>query len=114
MNETIVKIAEHLKHLKCKNIAVFDLSEGGGEKFFIVASALNCEATKHVADELAEKINYTGEKDGYHKGEWIILNDSPYIIHIFTVTDRAKYNIDKLYKSRDIDIAKYIKKKKSK
>lgn len=114
MRESLVKIVEFLKSIKCKNISAFDLSENGEEKYFIIASALNTDDTKKAADEVAEFIGYDKDKDGYYKGEWIILNAEPIIIHIFTTAERAKYNLDRLYKSKEIHVLKPSKSKKSK
>ena len=114
MREILAKIVEFLKSAKCKNISTFDLSENGEEKYFIIASAANCDDAKRAADDLAAQIKYDGEKDGYHKGEWIILNAQPIIIHIFTAAERAKYNLDRLYKSKEINVLKPLKNKKSK
>lgn len=114
MKDELVKLVEYLKKIKCKNISTFDLSENGEEKYFIIVSATSCDETKKIADEVCEFIGYDKEKDGYHKGEWIILNAEPMIIHIFTATERAKYNLDRLYKSKEIDVLKPLKKKKSK
>lgn len=114
MNAKLVATVEYLKTLKCKNLATFDLSENGEEKFFILVSAANCDETKKVADELCAFLKYEGDRDGYHKGEWIVINDEAIIVHIFTLADRAKYNLDRLYKSKEIDVLKTIKKKKSK
>ncbi len=114
MNTQLVKIVEFLKTQKCKNISTFDLSDESAEKFFVVVSCQNNLETKKLADELSLFLKYDKEKDGYHKGEWIILDVDPIIVHIFTVVDRAKYNIDRLYKSKEIDVLKSLKKKKSK
>lgn len=114
MREYLIKIVEFLKSVKCKNISTFDLTENGEEKYFIIASANNPDDTKKVADEVSAFIGYDKEKDGYYKGEWIILNAEPIIIHIFTVSERAKYNLDRLYKSKEINVSKPLKNKKSK
>lgn len=114
MNAKLIATVEFLKNLKCKNLSTFDLSENGEEKFFVVLSAANCDETKKIADEVCTFLKYDGERDGYHKGEWIIINAEPIIVHIFTAADRAKYNLDRLYKSKEVDILKSIKKKKSK
>ena len=114
MNEQLLKICELLKKCKCKNVATFDLTENGEAKFFVVASCLNAVENKKVANELCENFELTGEKDGYHKGEWIILRFANIYVHLFIVSARTKYNLDRLYKNREIDLIKYVKKKKSK
>ncbi len=112
--ERIIKICEFLKSSRCKNVATFDLTENGEPKFFVVASATNPDENKKVADELCKKFQLDGERDGYHKGEWIILCFSNIYVHLFTLAARSRYNLDRLYKSKEIDLAKFLKKKKSK
>lgn len=114
INEKLMAIVESLKNAKCRDIASFDLTDAGEEKFFVVVSAPNADETKRIADLMCEKFECVGEKDGYFKGEWIILNFEPVVLHIFTLANRTKYNLDRLYKSKEIDVLKYIKKKKSK
>ncbi len=114
MNEQLIKIYEMLKKFKCKNVATFDLTENGETKFFVIASCLNADDNKKVADELCKNFDLIGEKDGYHKGEWIILRFSNIYVHLFISTIRTKYNLDRLYKNREIDLVKYLKKQKSK
>lgn len=114
LNEKLLAIIETLKSAKCKDISSFDLTDNGEEKFFVLASAPNTDDTKKIADIMCEKFDCIGEKDGYFKGEWIILNFEPVMLHIFNQAHRTKYNLDRLYKSKEIDVLKYIKKKKSK
>lgn len=114
LNEKLLAIIEELKSTKCKNISSFDLTENGEERFFVLASVAGSDEAKRMADHMCEKFEYIGEKDGYFKGEWIILNFDPVMLHIFTQTHRAKYNLDRLYKSKEIDVSKINKKKKSK
>lgn len=114
LNEKLLAIIEELKVAKCKNISSFDLTDSGEERFFVLASAPSTDDTKRIADIMCEKFDCVGEKDGYFKGEWIILNFEPVMLHIFNQAHRTKYNLDRLYKSKEIDILKYTKKKKSK
>ena len=114
MNEQLLKICELLKKCKCKNVATFDLTENGEAKFFVIASNVNPDDNKKVANELCENFELIGEKDGFHKGEWIILRFANIYVHLFVVSARIKYNLDRLYKNKEIDLAKYLKKQKSK
>lgn len=114
MNDKLIEIFEFLKNEKCKNVVAFDLTENGDEKFFIIASCQTAEENKKIADDLTNNFELVDEKDGYHKGEWIILPFNKLLVHLFTNSSRAKYNLDRLYKSKEIDIAKFLKKKKSK
>lgn len=114
MNAKLVKLVEFLKSIKAKNLSTFDLSEGEEEKYFIVVSGLGNTETKKIADATMAFLKNDASLDGYYKGEWIVIEQSPIVIHIFTSNERAKYNLDRLYKSKEIDVLKNIKKKKSK
>ena len=114
MDDKVVKIVEFLKNAKCKNVSAYDLSENGEAKFFVLSSVQTADDNKKVADELSKNFELTDEIDGYHKGEWIILNFDKIYVHLFIQTAREHYNLDRLYKSKFIDLAKFIKKKKSK
>jgi len=108
----LLKIYEFLTNQKCKKVSVFDISENDLPKFIVVANNVNATENRKVADDFADAFGYLNKIDGYHKGEWIIFDMDSIIVHMFLPMQREKYNLDRLYRAREIDLAKFIQKKK--
>lgn len=112
LSKELVKVFEFLNEEKCKKISVFDISENEDIKFLVLANNTSANDNRKVADSFAEKFCYLGKIDGYHKGEWIIFDLDDIVIHLFVTSQREKYNLDRLYRSKEIDLAKILQKKK--
>ena len=109
----LVKIFEFLTEEKCKKISVFDVSENDMSKFLIVANNPTANENRRVADVFSEEFGFFGKIDGYHKGEWIIFDMEEIVVHLFLPSQREKYNLDRLYRAREIDLIKILQKKKN-
>ena len=108
----LVKIFEFLAEQKCKKISVFDISENGMPKFLVLANNPTANENRRVADVFSEEFGFVNKIDGYHKGEWIIFDMEEIVIHLFLPAQREKYNLDRLYRAKEIDLAKILQKKK--
>ncbi|MBE7075804.1 MAG: RsfS/YbeB/iojap family protein [Clostridiales bacterium] len=97
----LVKI---LQENKMKNVSIYDLSANNEEKFVVLCTSNKTTDSKKLADEIAEKFNYTDKIEGYFKGEWIVFDFGTTTLHIFLAKIREKYNLDKLYKPKKISI----------
>ena len=53
-----------------------------------------------------------GDIEGYNKGEWILFDFDDVIVHSFIPSAREKYNLDKLWQNKKVNIAKQSKKSK--
>ena len=95
------KLVNLLQENKMKSISVYNLSEGGEEKYVILCTSSKVADSKKMADIIAEKYSYEGKIEGYFKGEWIVFDLT---LHIFLAKVREKYNLDKLYKPRKVSI----------
>ena len=111
-SKELLKIYEFLTNQKCKKVSVFDISENDVPKFIVIANNSSANENRRVADELAETFGYLNKIDGYHKGEWIIFDMDNIVIHMFLPMQREKYNLDRMYRAREIDLTKILQKKK--
>ncbi len=93
-----------LQDSKMKNVAVYDLSENGQEKYVVLCTSSKVADSKKVADIIAEKSAYKEKIEGYFKGEWIVFDFPNLTLHIFLSKVREKYNLDKLYKPKKISL----------
>ena len=117
MNEALEKkfekIVDELSGLKLRNIRAFDVEESGVSKFLVVATAININENKKLAMVFAFNTKYDGKIDGFHKGEWIIFDFDEVVVHLFASGFREKYNMDKLYKGKEVSLAFLEKKRKA-
>ena len=114
MDKKLQKIIDELWLLKYRNLRAYDVAEGGVSKFLVVATAIGTTENKKSALELASKIKYEQKIDGIHKGEWIIFDLDEIVLQLFASGFRERYNIDKLYKGREIQFTKTEKKSQNK
>lgn len=114
MNAKLEKVLNALWLLKYRNVVAYDVADGGISKFLVVGTAVSVNENKKLSSEFCEKIKFNEKLDGWHKGEWIIIDLDEIVIHLFASGHREKYNLDKLYKGKQIIISKNPKKKKDK
>lgn len=100
----IKELVNILQENKIKSVSVYNLSSGDEEKFVILSTAMKTTDSKKVADIIAEKYGYDDKIEGYNKGEWIVFDFDGLTLHIFLPKVREKYNLDKLYKPKKINI----------
>lgn len=100
------ELYEYLSKKKCKDISLYDLTTDSDKSAytFIVSNA-NAQTNKKFATSLMEELKID-QPDGFSKGEWIIFDFGDYVIHSFVPQSREKYNLDKLWKSKKINLNK--------
>lgn len=104
MEKKIKEVVELLQENKMKSVAIYNLSSESEEKFIVVATSSKTTDSKKVADIIAEKYHYEEKIEGYNKGEWVVFDFVGLTIHIFLAKVRDKYNLDKLYKPKKINL----------
>ena len=102
--KNVKDLVKLLQDNKLKSITIYDLSENGEEKLVVLATSNKIAESKKVADLIAEKYGYDGKIEGYNKGEWIVFDFVGLTLHLFLAKVRDKYNLDKLYKPRKINL----------
>jgi ribosome-associated protein len=63
-----------------------------------------------VSDEVGKQLKHTGELpisvEGYDAAEWILMDYGDFIVHIFSETARAYYDLERLWRhARTVDPA---------
>jgi ribosome-associated protein len=69
--------------------------------YFVLASAANQRQLLAVADAVMEAMREQGLRpshiEGYPKQEWILLDYSDFVFHVFTARMRAFYDLERLW-----------------
>ena len=108
--EKAICIAKLLDNKKAKDIEVLEigaLSSIGD--YFVIATGTSTTQVKSLADEVYEKMKDEHKTEvkhieGYNVANWILLDYSDVIVHIFLEESRQFYNIERLWdEAKNID-----------
>lgn len=103
--DTAIDIGKMLDSFGAKKVEIYDLSaKETYTKYIIISSSPNEETSQNFAtaleNYLIEKYSMSCfQKEGMHKGNWIILDYINFVVHIMIESQREKYKIDGLYKA---------------
>lgn len=92
------------------DIKVLDISQSSTiADYFIIASGNNISQVKAMADEVDLKLHEIGvdvnHREGYTTSNWILLDFSNVIVHLFNKEDRQYYDLEKAWgNAKEIDV----------
>lgn len=100
------KRAEDIQVLGIKDLTII-------ADYFIIANGNSNTQTKALADEIEFKLKEKGitpaRVEGYQGGNWIILDYSDIVIHVFYKETRNFYTLERLWSDAEqIDVSKYL------
>ena len=92
-----------LEDKKAEDIRVIDISEVSPlADYFIIANGTNRNQVQAIAnnvDEFLGKAGYHAKAtEGYSTANWILMDYSDVIIHIFSTEDRAFYDLERIWR----------------
>ena len=100
------KKAHDIKIIKVKDLTIL-------ANYFVIATGTSSTQVKALADEVEFRLKQQGREpkqvQGNNGSNWIILDYSDVVIHIFYKETRDFYNLERLWSDgEDVDISKYI------
>ncbi len=104
-------IARVLDEKLGKDITILNISNVSSfADYFVICSAPTATQVRAIADNIEEELEEQenikfGHKEGYHEGEWILLDYGDVVAHIFKTENREYYALEKLW--GDAEIVKY-------
>ncbi|MBP1561704.1 MAG: ribosome silencing factor [Oscillospiraceae bacterium] len=106
-----VKILDSKKAEDIRVIGIKDLTIIAD--YFIIANGTSTTHTKSLADELEFRLKEMGAEprqvQGNNGSNWIILDYSDVVVHIFYKETREFYNLERLWQDgHEVDIKKYL------
>lgn len=101
-----VKKAQDIKVIKISNLTIL-------ADYFVIANGNSTTQTKSLADEVEFRLSQDGIKptrtEGYSTAEWIILDYSDIIVHVFNKETRGYYQLERLWADGvQVDISNLI------
>ena len=87
---------------KGEDVVILDLrKQSAFTEFFVLASATNPKQLLAIADAVQEAMREQGLRpkhvEGYPRQEWILLDYSGFVVHIFTQRMRLFYDLERLW-----------------
>lgn len=107
-SKELAKLAvKALDDKKGEDISVIDISEVSVvADYFIIAGGSNRSQIQAMADNVDEIIGKNGgslrQIEGYDAGNWVLLDFSDVIVHIFDKENRLFYDLERIWRDGKI------------
>lgn len=106
----IAEICKAASDKKAANIITMDMRGlMFSTDYFVICDAPTATQVRAIADNVEEELDKAGvrfsHKEGYHEGEWILLDYGDVVVHIFKDENRDYYALEKLW--GDAEITRY-------
>jgi ribosome-associated protein len=87
---------------KATEVVVLDLrKESSFTDFFLIASGTNQRQILAIADAIQDDLRAQGMRpshvEGYPRLEWILLDYSSFVVHVFSPKSRSFYDLERLW-----------------
>ena len=88
---------------KAKDISIIDIEEVSVlADYFIIASGTNRNQVQALADNVEEELHKAGfemkQSEGYGSANWILLDYTDVVIHIFDTENRLFYDLERIWR----------------
>ena len=109
--ELALKICKAASNKKAADIITMDMrGVMFSTDYFVICSAPTATQVRAIADNIEEELEenenlHFGHREGYHEGEWVLLDYGDVVVHIFKTENREYYALEKLW--GDAEITKY-------
>src|SRR5258708_3531978 len=85
------------------DLVLLDLgAEAAFTDYFLIATARNSKQCQAIADEVQTELSRDGVRaehvEGYHQGEWILLDFGFLVVHVFSEKARGFYDLERLWR----------------
>ena len=110
--EKIVSILDSKKAEDVRVIRICDLTILAD--YFVIAAGNSSTQVKMLADEVDYQLGEAGiqpyKVEGYHSENWIVLDYSDVVVHVFQKDTRSFYDLERLWADGEqIDISHLLK-----
>ena len=102
---------------KANDLVALDISAiASFANFFLLCTGDSARQMQAIADEVEKRLKADGIRpshvEGYRNSEWILMDYIDLVVHIFSKTARAYYDLERLWRDgKRLDINKLLKQK---
>jgi ribosome-associated protein len=100
---------------KALDVAVLDISRiSSFANYFLLCSGDSSRQIQAIADEVEEKLRADGFRpshvEGYGNAEWILMDYTDLVVHIFSKKARAYYDLERLWRDgKHLEVDKLLR-----
>ena len=103
IKENLKLIINALEDKKAENIRVIDISEiSTVADYFVITNGLNKSQIQALSDHVEEKLAIhkvlPRNIDGYNTANWILMDYSDILVHIFDTESRGFYDLEHMWR----------------
>lgn len=96
-------VIDALEDKKAEDIRIIDISKISViADYFIIASGSNRNQIQAIADNVEEVCGRAGyplrQTEGYDSANWILMDYSDVIVHVFSTEDRLFYDLERIWR----------------
>jgi len=112
--EIIAGVIKALDDKKGKDIKVlYTADQTTLAEYFIICNGTSNTQVKALSEAVEEAMTKAGEEphhvEGHRGGQWVLLDYSAVVVHIFTEEAREFYSLERLWSdAQTVDIAQYL------
>lgn len=106
LKQELLTAIEACEAKKAEDLTILQMDQAAGAftDYFILCTGNSDRQNQTIADEIELQIKrqigtYAHQVEGYHEGEWILVDYTDFIVHIFTAERRNFYGLERLWKS---------------
>ena len=101
LNKDISLAIEAVLDKKALDLVVLDLRKiSTFTDYFVICSGTSIRQTQAISDAVEERLRkekVRGRIEGYAEGEWILMDYSDFLVHIFTQARRDYFDLERLW-----------------
>ncbi len=102
LDKDLRNAVEACQEKKATDILVLDLRGlASFTDYFLICSGTSNRQLKTIADEIEKTVaamkRKPTHKEGYPRGEWILMDYVDFVVHVFTTSSRSYYDLERLW-----------------
>ena len=105
---------------KAHDLVALDISGiASFASYFLICTGDSSRQMQAIADEVEKQLKAIGIRpshvEGYQNSEWILMDYLDLVVHIFSKTARAYYDLERLWRDgKRVDLDKFLEDKETK
>src|ERR1700693_6423834 len=90
---------------KAEELSILEMEKGSGAftDYFVLCSGTHPRQVQAIADEVELRLKTAGVRpahvEGYKQGEWILVDYTDFVVHVFSEKARQFYDLKRLWKT---------------
>ncbi len=102
-DELVMIAARIASEKKATDIVLLDLRKiASFTEYFLICTGTSTRQVQAISNAVEEELRKTGKRplhiEGYSSAEWILLDYGDFIVHVFSSTARAFYDLERLWR----------------